>query len=143
MIGFKQFVKVFSAKFSLPTNPRKFSPSKVYRYTVSHCTLREEFAIIYVYVCIIIMKRFTFTSAASTLVLREGWCLMSSSIASPRLVAVSPIWSVPFFFLMAGRYSGEISTPKRWSNGSAFMKTSSPRVLRHSALRMLGREART
>ena len=35
MIGFKQSVKVFSAKFSLPTDPRKFSPSKVYRYTVS------------------------------------------------------------------------------------------------------------
>ena len=34
MIGFKQSVKVFSAKFSLPTDPRKFSPSKVYRYTV-------------------------------------------------------------------------------------------------------------
>ena len=36
MIGFKQSVKVFSAKFSLPTDPRKFSPSKVYCYTV--CT---------------------------------------------------------------------------------------------------------
>ena len=35
MIGFKQSVKVFSAKFSLPTDPRKFSPSKVYRYMVS------------------------------------------------------------------------------------------------------------
>ena len=34
MIGFKQSVKVFSTKFSLPTDPRKFSPSKVYRYTV-------------------------------------------------------------------------------------------------------------
>ena len=34
MIGFKQSVKVFSVKFSLPTDPRKFSPSKVYRYMV-------------------------------------------------------------------------------------------------------------
>ena len=34
IIGFKQSVKVFSAKFSLPTDLRKFSPSKVYRYTV-------------------------------------------------------------------------------------------------------------
>ena len=34
MIGFKQSVKVFSAKFSLPTDPRKFSPSKVYCYMV-------------------------------------------------------------------------------------------------------------
>ena len=33
---FKQSVKVFSAKFSLPTDPRKFSPSKVFRYTVTH-----------------------------------------------------------------------------------------------------------
>ena len=37
-IGFKQSVKFFSAKFSLPTDPPKFSPSKVYRYTV----IREE-----------------------------------------------------------------------------------------------------
>ena len=34
MIGFKQSVKVFSTKFSLPTDPRKFSPLKVYCYTV-------------------------------------------------------------------------------------------------------------
>ena len=34
MFGFKQSVKVFSVKFSLPTDPQKFSPSKVYRYTV-------------------------------------------------------------------------------------------------------------
>ena len=34
MIGFKQSMKVFSAKFSLPMDPRKFSPSNVYRYTV-------------------------------------------------------------------------------------------------------------
>ena len=32
MIGFKQSVKVFSTKFSLPTDSRKFSPSKVYLY---------------------------------------------------------------------------------------------------------------
>ena len=35
MICFKQSVKVFSATFSLPTDPRKFSPLKVSRYTVS------------------------------------------------------------------------------------------------------------
>ena len=35
MIGFKQSVKVFSAKFSLPIDPQKFSPSKVYCYTVN------------------------------------------------------------------------------------------------------------
>ena len=34
MFGFKQSVKVFSVKFSLPTDPQKFSPSKVYCYTV-------------------------------------------------------------------------------------------------------------
>ena len=34
MFGFKQSVKVFSVKLSLPTDPRKFSPSKVYHYTV-------------------------------------------------------------------------------------------------------------
>ena len=90
-----------------------------------------------------IQYELTLTRAASTLILREGWCLISSSMASPRLVAVSPIWSAPFFFLMAGRYSGEIRTPKRWSNGSALTKISSPRVLRHRALRMLGREAST
>ena len=28
-------MKVFSMKFSLPTDPRKFSPSKIYHYTVS------------------------------------------------------------------------------------------------------------
>ena len=33
MIGFKQSVNFVSAKFSLPTDPRKFSPSKVHRYT--------------------------------------------------------------------------------------------------------------
>ena len=44
---------------------------------------------------------------------------------------------------MAGRYSGEMRTPKRWSNGSALMKTCSPRALRQRALRMLGREAST
>ena len=33
-IGFKQSVKVFSVKFSLPTGPWKFSPLKIYRYTV-------------------------------------------------------------------------------------------------------------
>ena len=35
MLSFKQSVKVFSVKFSLPIDPRKFSPSKVYRYMVS------------------------------------------------------------------------------------------------------------
>ena len=34
MFGFKLSMKVFSVKFSLPTDPRNFSPSKVYRYTV-------------------------------------------------------------------------------------------------------------
>ena len=37
MTGFKQSVKVFSAKFSLPMDPRKFSPLKVYRYMVCGC----------------------------------------------------------------------------------------------------------
>ena len=32
MFSFKQSMKVFSMKFSLPTDPRKFSPSKVYHY---------------------------------------------------------------------------------------------------------------
>ena len=34
MIGFKQSMKVFSMKFSLPTDLRKCSPSNVYHYTV-------------------------------------------------------------------------------------------------------------
>ena len=34
MFGFKHAVKVFSVKFSLPMDLRKFSPSKVYCYTV-------------------------------------------------------------------------------------------------------------
>ena len=34
MFGFKQSVKVFSVKFSLPTDSRKFSSSKVCHYTV-------------------------------------------------------------------------------------------------------------
>ena len=34
MIGFEQSVKVFFAKFLLPMDPRKFSPSKIYCYTV-------------------------------------------------------------------------------------------------------------
>ena len=32
MLSFKKSVNVFSMKFSLPTNLRKFSPSKIYRY---------------------------------------------------------------------------------------------------------------
>ena len=40
MFGFKQSVNVFSVKFSLPMDPRKFSPSKVYRYTVSASMIR-------------------------------------------------------------------------------------------------------
>ena len=41
MFGFKQSVKVFSVKLSLPTDPQKFSPSKVYRYMVDFvCDVR-------------------------------------------------------------------------------------------------------
>ena len=36
IIGPEQSTKVFSAKFSFCTETRKFSPSKVFRYTVSH-----------------------------------------------------------------------------------------------------------
>ena len=38
MLSFKQSVNVFFVKFSLPMDLRKFSPSKVYRYTV--CALQ-------------------------------------------------------------------------------------------------------
>ena len=40
MIGFKQSVKVFSVKFSLPTDLQKFSPLKVFRYTVCTGTIQ-------------------------------------------------------------------------------------------------------
>ena len=40
MIDFKQSVKVFSTEFSLPTDLRKFSPSKVYCYTTA--TYRQK-----------------------------------------------------------------------------------------------------
>lgn len=87
--------------------------------------------------------KLTLIRAAMTLILRAGWCLISSSIATPRLDAVSPTWSVPFFFLIAGRYSGETRTLNRWSKGSAAMKLWSPLVFKHMALSMLGRDERT
>ena len=37
IIGTEQSAKVFSAKFSFCTEKQKFSPSKVFRYTVSAC----------------------------------------------------------------------------------------------------------
>ena len=37
IIGLEQSAKVFSAKFSFCTEMRKFSPSKVFRYTVEYC----------------------------------------------------------------------------------------------------------
>ena len=43
MFGLKQSVKVFSVKFSLPTDPRKFSPSKVYHYTVAIDELASDY----------------------------------------------------------------------------------------------------
>lgn len=46
---------------------------------------------------------FTFTMAFIACALRLGWCLISSSMALPRLDAVSPIGSEERLRLMAGR----------------------------------------
>ena len=45
--------------------------------------------------------------------------------------------------LIAGRYCGDSRTWKSLSKGLHWIKASSPRWLRHSALRMLGKEAIT
>ena len=51
---------------------------------------------------------------------RLGWCLINSSIAVPRLLAVSPNASELFRFLMAGKYSGERSTYNNNTTGRNF-----------------------
>ena len=45
MFGFKQSVKIFSVKLSLPTDPWRFSPSKVYCYTVIDLQLTNQIAV--------------------------------------------------------------------------------------------------
>ena len=46
MIESKQSVKVFSAKFSLSTDPRKFSLSKVYCHCIPTCVYKNVHNII-------------------------------------------------------------------------------------------------
>lgn len=85
----------------------------------------------------------TLIIAAIASVLKLGWCLISSSTAFPKFLAVSPMWSAHCLLRMADKYSGEISTLNNFSKGLQATNDWSPRVFKHMALKTLGSEDNT
>ena len=81
--------------------------------------------------------------AAVASVLKEGWCLINSSIEVPKLLAVSPIGSLLLLLLMAGKYSIDSKTLKTLSKGLQAWKACNPRELRQRAVKTFGREEMT